>query len=439
MVVPYVAKGAFTDAFLKSLTPRATRYTEYEKDRRYEGFVVDVLPSGRLSFRYRYRLGGDREKVTIGSYPGMSLAVARERYREMRDLVHRGISPAKEKRELARKAKPSHTFADLANDWVAHVLKPANKNARQDETYLARDIIPIIGEMSPAEIERPTIWKCIENVRTRGHGQAARRVQSVLKRVFDYAQSRGNVSSNPVRGIDPKHVARTRHRQRVLSHEEIPLWIHAIETSGIPRSYKLALRLLLLIPVRKGELLAAKRSDLDLVERTWDIPKENSKNGAPIRHRLSDRTLAIFEELKQLALGSVWVLPSSRRRGAIPVSKSGINTALRGVKGLPGDVVIHDLRRTIRTNLSELGAPQNVAELCLNHRPTGVTRVYGRSELLEQRYIALLRWEAHLNNILNGMISSVPTVSVGISQLIENIKEDPVLRAFVVRELMTAS
>lgn len=436
-----MAKVAFTDAFLRSLSPRADRYTEYEKDRRYEGFVVDVLPSGKLSFRYRYRLGGRREKVTIGSYPGMSLAVARDRYRDMRDLVHKGISPALEKQKLKNRGAAQLTFAALAADWVAKVLKPANKNARQDETYLTRDIIPIIGNMVPAEIDRPALWRCIDNVRSRGHGQAARRVQSVLKRVFDYACSKGDVLSNPVRGIDPKHVARSLPRQRVLSHEEIPVWIHAIETSSMPKSYKLALRLLILIPVRKGELLSAKWSDVNFVERFWDVPKENSKNGAPIRHRLTDRMLAIFHELKLLALDSIWVLPSMRQSGRIPLSKSGINTALRGIKGLPDDVVIHDLRRTIRTNLAELGVPQNVAELCLNHRPTGITKVYDRAELIDQRYGALEKWDQCLQGVLSGGSASSPAAVVpsAVRELIEQAKTDDAIRDYVLRALLSPS
>ncbi|WP_428993920.1 phage integrase central domain-containing protein [Dyella terrae] len=65
-------------------------------------------------------------------------------------------------------------------------MRPANKNSRQDETYLRRDILPVIGSKELSVIHKPDLWLCIDAVRSRGHGQAARRVQSVLKRVFDY-------------------------------------------------------------------------------------------------------------------------------------------------------------------------------------------------------------------------------------------------------------
>lgn len=405
-----------------------------------DGLYAEVHPSGRITFRYRYRLPGSskREKVTLGSYPALPLKEANRLHAEKRTEVALGKSPAAMKR--SSRIKTARTFSDLAADWISNILRPANKNSRQDETYLRRDILPIIGSYELAAVDKQSLWLCIETVRSRGHGQAARRVQSVLKRVFDYGFSKGYVVSNPVHGIDPRHVAPAKARDRVLSRDEIPVWQQGVEFSSLPRSMKLALKLLLLIPVRKGELLAARWKDIDLSNALWDIPKENSKNGAPIRHKLSAQVVAIFEELHRLAAGSQWVLPSSKGHGQIPLSKSGINTALRNVRGLPSGVVIHDLRRTIRTHLADLGVPSNVAELCLNHRPTGIQRVYDRSELLDQRFAALLKWEQYLHGLLT---RSVPTEASRIvselDDLIDRIRSDESLRSYVITKLATAS
>jgi hypothetical protein len=183
--------------------------------------MVEVLPSRTLSFRYRYKLNGKREKATIGNYPGMSLTMARERYREMVSAVQRGISPAAQKRQLIAGSSTARTFESLAVDWIRDDLRPANKNARQDETYITRDILPVLGKLAPADIDRSAIWKCIETARARGHGQAARRVQSVVKRVFDYAISRGDVSLNPASSINPRHIAPAGSRERILKPEEL--------------------------------------------------------------------------------------------------------------------------------------------------------------------------------------------------------------------------
>ncbi|SHL89518.1 site-specific integrase [Rhodanobacter sp. OK091] len=400
-----------------------------------DGLYAEVLTSGRITFRYRYRLPGTgkRDKITLGSYPALPLKEAYRLHAEKRSEVALGKSPAEVKRGV--RLGSARTFSDLAADWVENDLKPANKNSLQDETYLRRDILPVIGSMELTAIDKASLWRCIDPVRSRGHGQAARRVQSVLKRVFDYCVRRGNVSKNPVTGIDPRHVAPAQTRDRVLSREEIPVWLQAVETSSLPRPMKLALRLLLLIPVRKGELLAARWTDIS--NGVWDIPKDNSKNGAPIRHKLSAQAVGIFNELHELAAGSCWVLPSSRGYGKIPLSKSGINTALRNITGLPSGVVIHDLRRTVRTHLSDLGVATNVAELCLNHRPTGIKKVYDRSELLDQRFAALLKWESYLQSLSTKPASpDNARVVRELDTLLERIRDDESLRAYVIKRLM---
>lgn len=112
----------FTDLFLKGLQPKATRYVETEGN----GFYIEVMPSGEKSFRYRYRLNGQREKVTIGSYPSMTLKVARGRHLEMLGQVNMGESPARAKREFRLQAAagldPKDTFGYLAEKWIEQVL-----------------------------------------------------------------------------------------------------------------------------------------------------------------------------------------------------------------------------------------------------------------------------------------------------------------------------
>jgi integrase len=405
-----------------------------------DGLYAEVFPSGKITFRYRYRLPGShrREKVTLGSFPALTLQEANKLHAEKRAQVVQGKSPAEAK--AAVKKKTATNFSDLAREWVNKILQPANKNSQQDETYLRRDILPIIGSRELNNIDKDSLWQCIQAVLDRGYPQAARRVQSVLKRVFDYGISKGYVASNPVTGIDPRHVASAKSRDRVLSREEIPAWLRAVETSRLSRQTKLALHLLLLVPVRKGELLGAQWADISFVEAIWDIPKENSKNGAPIRHRLSKKVQSIFEELHHLAAGSPWVMPSTRKNGEIPLSKSGINTALRTVNGLPRGVVIHDLRRTVRTYLSDLGVPAHVAELCLNHRPTGIKKVYDRAELLDQRYAALLKWERYVETLLNtGAAAEKTALASELDVLISKIRDDEYLRSYVVQRLLETS
>jgi integrase len=391
---------ALNDTAIKALKAKKHRFEVTDRD----GLLLEVHPSGKKVWRYRYRLNGRREKLTIGPYPALGLFRARELRLEAEKLVHQKVSPAltkkRDKEADRRTGGRIRAVEDLAENWIESVLKPANKNHRQDEIYVRRDLLPKIGSLMPDEVSANDIWRCVEAVTKRGHAQAARRVRSVAKRIFDYALSQGLVKANPAATIKAVHVAAVKSRTRTLKSVEIRQWLDVIYTSRLARMNKLALHFLLLVPARKGELLLAKKNDFDIKAGTWDIPAENSKNGAPIRHRLSKQALVIAKELAEIASESEWIMPSTHNLGRKALSKTTLNAALKTVKGLPVDVVIHDLRRTVRTGLSELGGiPDGVAELCLNHRPQGVSGVYDRSERINERGIALQRWADFVDKV----------------------------------------
>jgi hypothetical protein len=140
-------------------------------------------------------------------------------------------------------------------------------------------------------------------------------------------------------------------------------------------------------------------------------------------------------------MDSEWLLPSSRGLGKNHISSSAMNTAIRGISGLPQGVVIHDLRRTVRTNLSELGVTTNVAELCLNHRPAGVRSVYDRAELIEQRYTALQRWESYLQNLLHGGDADIhaPKIPAQFGEMLQQVQADPALKRYLLSMLLEQS
>lgn len=394
---------ALNDTAIKALKAKKKRYDVTDRD----GLLLEIHPTGKKVWRFRYRFNGKREKLTLGPYPAVGLQEARKRRLEAEELIHKKLSPAlakkREKQALKRKGGGIRTVADLGESWIEQVLRPANKNAHQDETYVRRDIVPRIGSVAPDDVSAADIWGCAEAVAKRGHPQAARRVRGVAKRMFDYALSLGIVRANPAATVRAVHIAPAVSRDRTLRPHEIKQWLTAVYNSRLPRDQKLALHFLLLIPARKGELILAKRMDFDANAAHWDIPAENSKNGAPIRHKLPRQAQAIAKELLKLSEHSEWLLPSSRRLGRSHITKTTMNASLRTVEGLPANAVIHDLRRTIRTGLSDLGGiPDPVAELCLNHRPKGVAGVYDRSERLLERGRALQKWADHIDKISAG-------------------------------------
>jgi integrase len=401
-----------TDLYFRKAAARPERYELSDRD----GLVMEVHPSGRKTWRYRYRLNGKREKVTLGPYPTISLEDARDLRREAERMVVAGNSPAKQKKAQlqgeASDAEKLDTVEKLAMHWIESDLKTNNSNPRQDITYVERDIVPVIGQRAPQTITTKDVWMCVEPVRLRGHGQAARRVLSVLKRIFAHGIQAGVLQNNPAAVMRPVKVAPTSSRARKLSELEIRQLDHAIESSRLATPMRIAIRLLLLVPSRKGELVRARWDEIDFDLGTWTIPEANAKMKKALVQKLPHQALKLLRDLQVMASGSDWVLPSPKGRGRKPLSTTALNAALRTVEGLPGGMVLHDLRRTVRTGLRELGVADADAELCLNHRKTGVAGIYDKAERLEARYEALCKWADFVDRAL-GRTNVTPIRSPG--------------------------
>ena len=244
---------------------------------------------------------------------------------------------------------------------------------------------------------RAIIWK----KKDEGFDAAAGDIRGVLKRLFDYAQTCGIVSANPVLTLPMRHVHRAKTRERSLSPEEIRTFLRSAFESNIRRQFKIGLHLMLLTKVRKSELLLARWEHVDFEQGEWHFPAEHSKTGKPHIVLLSRQCLALFRELQTIAAGGELVVPG---RGTLtrPFAHNAINAALK-VELHGQDVpafTIHDLRRTASTLLHENGWPSDVVEKVLNHTIGGVRGVYNRAEYEPQRRDMLQFWADYVEQLM---------------------------------------
>ena len=371
------------------------------------GLFIDALPGGSKVWRLRYRLGGKQEKVTLGSYPAFTLAEARAWREDCKALVARGSSPmalkqgsqatggrerAFIKRWFPEAAPVAVTVEAFAWQWFTQVAAPAIKEPRNIERILRKDIIPAIGAKPLGEVSVADVRAIVEAIKNRGSPMMALRTLKDIKRLFDYAIEREMVQFNPAAAINTRYVATARARDVALPPDEIAALLKAIDRADIKRSNKLALQLLLLTMVRRGELLHARWEEIDIGNALWVIPAERMKMGRPHLVPLSRQALAIFEELRALASGSAWVFPS-RSTLAKPVSLTTLNIAVKAINA-PGvrEFTPHDFRRTASTLLNERGFNRDVIEKALAHEATGVRGIYNKAEYLDQRREMLQAW-----------------------------------------------
>lgn len=411
-----------SDTKLRNLKPGQKSYTETDDG----GLHIEVMPGGAKVWRLRYRVGGrgsKQEKITLGNYPTYSLVDARTWRDDCKALAGRGLSPMALKRgdpipedvptttkELAQifirewcleahkktqikeeAIRETNTIEAFACRWYTEIVEPANSNPRNIKRILEKDVIPAIGSKQIADVTVTDILTITDKIKNRGSDQMALQTRNVLKRLFAYAIAREKSQFNPAAAIEAKFIAQSRSRDVALTPEEIGKLLQAIYQSSMKRAQKLALHLLILCMVRKGELIGAKWEELDLEKQEWAIPGERMKKDKPHLVPLSRQAVAMFEELKELTSGSEWIFPSRNTIGQ-PMSHSTLNVAVRTLEIDVRDFVIHDFRRTASTHLHEAGFNSDWIEKCLAHETRGIRGVYNRAEYLDRRREMLQWW-----------------------------------------------
>ena len=385
-----------TDAKIRSLKPRPARYMESDG----RGLSLDVLPSGKMSWMFRYRLNGTQERVTLGRYPAMSLASARQERDKKAGQVAKGESPAKQKKKARTGLSTNPTVRDFGERYFKEQVLPNWKDPKSIRRYLDNEIFPTLGEKPLKDVNALDVQSLVYRKRDNGRIAAAMQLRNVLKQIFDYALELRLVTLNPAAMVATRYIGKARKRSRVLVPNEIRLYLRTIYQSNMRRQFKLALHIYLLTLARKSELLLARWQHVNPEIGEWLIPQENAKNGKPHIVYLSTQVAEMFRELKALAGNSDLVLPgrSSLMR---PFAKNALNKALEGLTFDMDPLTIHDLRRTGATLLTERGFNKDVIEKALSHEPVGIRSVYVIAEFAEQRKQMLQWWADYVDTIVN--------------------------------------
>jgi integrase len=309
------------------------------------GLSLDVLPSGKMSWLYRYSSDGERGKVSLGAYPDLTLRKAREKRDELAAQVASGKSPAVEAKQRRAGLATNPTVRDFGERYFKEQVVRRWKDPKAIRRYLDNEIFPTLGEKALKDVNALDVQALVYRKRDNGQVQAAMQLRNVLKQMFAYAIETQLVTINPAVMVATRFIGKARKRSRVLTPSEIRLYLRTVYQSNIRRQFKLALHIILLTLSRKSELLLARWEHVNFEAGEWLIPEENAKTAKPHIVYLSAQVAAMFRELKALAGDSELVMPG---RGSLirPFAANALNKALEGLTFDMDPLTIHDLRRT---------------------------------------------------------------------------------------------
>ncbi|GDN80235.1 integrase [Escherichia coli] len=394
-----------TDTKLKNLKPQDKLYKVSDRD----GLYVAVLTSGTVSFRYDYRINGRRETLVIGQYgrDGISLAEAREELIAAKKLLKAGQSPAAAKRDGIKKIRGAETFAVHTDSYMKHVIL-ADSTRAMKQAVIDRDILPVLGNKMMAEITTSMVRDLCDRIVERGGRATAVQAREIISSVYRHANDRGHGLFNPAADIKPSSIAIFKPRERTLTPEEIGLFFRTLDAIGAMGTMKMALKLVLITMVRKGEFTNATWDEIDFKKWTWTIPSDRMKGSRAHVIYLPKQAQDILVGLQMCAGGSEYLVPG-RYNFRKPLSNAALNSLIdRTVKIINEDgehiqgFTVHDMRRTASTLLHEAGYPSDWIEKALAHEQKGVRAVYNKAEYARQRAWMLQQWADMIDSWIDG-------------------------------------
>ena len=269
-----------------------------------QGLFLTVQPNGSKLWRLSYRYLGRQKTLLLGPWPEVTLADARVRRDEARKQIAAGLDPAQEKKRarVTEKIAAANTFKDVAEEWVAKCEREERAAITLDKIrWLLGMAYPMIGSLPISKISPQEVLAVLRKVEATGRYESARRMRSVLSRVFRYgiatARTDRDVAAD-LRGalITPK----VKHLAAITEPKEAGALMRAIEGYSGHGLTAIALKLSPHLFVRPGELRQAEWAEFDIGGAIWSLPPEKMKMRRPHRVPLSRQVLAMLEELRPL-------------------------------------------------------------------------------------------------------------------------------------------
>ena len=368
------------------------------------GMYLLVTPKGQKWWRLDYRLSGKRNTVSLGVFPDVSLAAAREKRQEARTMIAAGHCPS-EARKDAKAAEASKTaFEDVAKEWLGK-FRPtwAPKHTEKLEGRLKKFVYPWLGKRPVGEITTANLLSILRRIEEAGSIETAHRVRQHCGQVFRYAIATGRAETDPTYGLRGALApAQVRHHGSITEPKAIGRLLRALDGYSGQFVTRCALRLAPLVFLRPGELRKAEWAEFDLDAGEWRIPAEKMKERRPHIVPLSKQALEVLRELQPLTGRGRYVFPSVRSWQR-PMSENTVTAALRGL-GYSGDEMTgHGFRSMASTRLNEIGWNRDAIERQLAHvEGNSVRAAYNYAEHLPERCRMMQAWADYLDGLRNG-------------------------------------
>lgn len=381
-------KRKLTTKFIEGQKPNPSKRLDF-RDELMPGLVLRISTSGTKTFCLHKRINGKMRRITIGRFGVVSLAEARERVRQVLYEIETGRFEDRTGVEV--ETKP--TLGDVIPDYIEKYAKVHNRDWKRKEALLGK--FETLHGKRIDEIKRADVVKACDVIH-KSAPVSANRALAHLKHLMGWCVERGMIDASPIAGMKP--MSKERSRERVLSDDELGALWEVFGDEGYP--FGDCMKFLMLSGQRRAEVAEMRWPEIDLEKRLWTLPSQRAKNGKQHTVPLTEAMIEVLRKTPRF-VNSDYVFTTT---GKTPISGFG-RLKNRLDKALPESSapwIIHDLRRTMSTNMAQIGVPQPVTEALLNHKTgvvSGVAAIYNVYSYADEKREALETWNAGIEEI----------------------------------------
>lgn len=418
------------------LTKRVNKAQEKEIIKAHGlGLYVRVRKTGSISFIFKYRIDGKRDKLTLGRYPKMTLAAAVNETKKCNDYLSESKDPKIERKLDVVRYNEKLTVEQIFNEWWTNKYKahPLFENTVRGTPFQSKrtfqlHVFPHCADMTWDDVSLAYWATLLRKIKDRSPHIALRLVTHI-KSIGKYGKSHGKILNNPLKdfsGVTDLSVKKKKGT-RVLSYEEIEIVFDTLLKTRSDERTKIVFQLLIIYGCRSKELRLAEKKHFDFDRMLWTVPAELAKpqdltdiseTANPIVRPILPETLHLFDRLYALSNSDKYLFGNTRKS-----SKQGEPLSDSAWLDVPGRINMHiaknnngqtlptwsthDLRRTMRTHVTTqtdeggLGVEPWLAEKMIGHKLSGVFETYDKGQYVPEKLRAYKLWYKVLDNIWN--------------------------------------
>lgn len=397
-----------TDKQVRNAKPKEKNYNLPKE----LGLFVIVTPNNSRWWRFTYYFNGNENTISLGTYPLISLSMARQRRDDARRQVAQGLDPSAQ-RKAAREIQAqaiANSFGEVVARWETDEMSANSDEYRASvRRMLERDILPYIGTRALVDIKTRELIVVFDRIRSRGVEETARRARTIVGQVYRYAIRRGIAENDPTQALrGERRIKPVKHFAAFTDPDSVARLMRAIyDYKGTPE-VRAALKLSAMLFQRPGEIRQMQWPQLDLIEaKEWRYVVNKTKRHTGTSHivPLPSQAVEILSDLFQLTGHSLglkpeaprYVFPTPKTR-LRPLSENAVRQALRNMGFTNEEMTAHGFRAMARSLLAERGWKPDAIERQLSHKAAGpLGAAYDRAAYLIERREMMQDWANYLD------------------------------------------